>query len=186
MFKSSVLNELIEIQTGVTAGNGTNNVSACATAPQAGNLKTCQQVYRYGIIHIGTPILDITQVGGMNTRASLPRQAYNSGVLQSPWLPQIPGIDNLTDVFTNQLRAALFAMATEMKRNVSPVHFAGVQGTEDNTYLGVARQWNGLDNLIKTGYVDASTGYACKAADSTITNYNADISGTDILWSQYD
>lgn len=180
LVKSEYLNEIIEIMTGVTAGSGTNSTSSCATAPKAGDLKTCQQTYTFGIIHIGTRVDDVTQIGLKKNRADVPREFYNIQMLDNPWLPGVPGIDGLT-TSTSRLRAAMYTVGVELERNVSPVHFVGTAGTEDNTYRGVARQWNGLDNLIKTGYTDAVTGLACARADSTVTSFNAAITGTDAL-----
>lgn len=180
MARSEYLNEIIEIMTGVTAGSGTNSTSACGTAPKAGDLKTCQQTYTFGIIHIGTRVDDITQIGLKKNRADVPREFYNMAMLDNPWLPNVPGIDGLT-TSTSRLRAAMYTLGVEMERNISPVHFVGTAGTENNTYRGVARQWNGLDNLIKTGYTDAVTGLACPRADSVVTSFNAAISGTDAL-----
>jgi hypothetical protein len=178
LLKSDLYNEIIEIMTGVTAGSGNNDVSACATAPKAGDLKTCQQTYAFGIIHIGTRIEDVTQVGLRKNRADVPRDVYNNASMENPWLPQVPGIEGLTTT-TSRLRAAMYTLGIEMERNISPVHFVGVAGTESNTYRGVARQWNGLDRLIKTGYTDAVTQLACARADSQVVSYNAEIDGSD-------
>jgi hypothetical protein len=134
LLKSDLYNEIIEIMTGVTAGSGNNDVSACATAPKAGDLKTCQQTYAFGIIHIGTRIEDVTQVGLRKNRADVPRDVYNNASMENPWLPQVPGIEGLTTT-TSRLRAAMYTLGIEMERNISPVHFVGVAGTESNTTM---------------------------------------------------
>lgn len=178
MFRSEFYNEIIEISTGVTAGSGNNSTNACAVGPKAGDLKTMQQVYTFGVIHMSTRIDDITQVGMRKNRSDVDRQFYNQASVDNPWLPQVPGIDGLSNT-ASRLRASLYTLGVELERNVSPVHFVGVAGTEDNSYRGVARQWAGLDGLIKTGYTDAVTGLAAPRADSVVTNFNALVSGTD-------
>lgn len=174
---SPFMNEIIDVMTGVTAGSGNNATSACATAPKAGDLKTAKQVYTYGIIHIGTKVDDITQMGQRVNRADVPREIYNNAAVENPFLPQVPGIDGLSTT-ASRFRAAMYTLGVEIERNVSPVHFRGVAGTEDNTFRGVAKQWAGLDNLIKTGYTDSVSGLAAPAMDSDVVSYNALISGT--------
>lgn len=181
LMKSSYLNEIIEIMTGVTAAQGSNNTSACAIGPTSGDLKTCQQTYAFGILHLGTKVDDLTQVGMFKNRADVPREFYNQAVLDNPWLPRIPGIDGLS-TSTSRLRASMYTLGVGLERALSPVVFSGVAATENNTYLGVARQFAGLDALIKTGYTDAITGLACSRADSVVETFNAAISGgTDSL-----
>lgn len=178
MLRSEYLNEIIEIMTGVTEGSGNNNVSACADAPKAGDLKTCQQTYTFGIMHLGTKVDDVTQIGLRKNRADVDRMAYNLAAAENPWLPNVPGIGG-DGAFTSRLRSAMYTLGVELERNASRVMYVGSAGTENNTYRGVARQWNGLDNLIKTGYTDAVTGLACARTDSDVVSFNAEIDGTD-------
>lgn len=178
LFGTDVYNELVEIQTGVTDGTGNNTTSACGDAPEPGLLKVMRQSYLHGIIHMETKVFDITQAGMRQTRASVDREMFNTAAVNNPWLPNIEGIDG-NDRASSELRAALYAVGIEIERNAGQVHFAGTQGTESNTYRGVARQWAGLDNLIKTGYTDSVTGLAAPAADSVVESYNAAITGTD-------
>ena len=179
-FRNPVLNELIEIMTGVTAGSGNNSTNACADAPTAGDLKVMRQTYTFGIIHLGTRVYDITQLGTRYNRADIPREIYNMAMADNPFLPNVPGIDGISST-AEAFRAAMFALGVELERNVSPVMFVGTAGTENNTYRGVARQWAGLDNLIKTGYTDSVTGLAAAAADSDVVSFNALITGDDSL-----
>lgn len=180
MMSSEYLNEIIEISTGVTAGSGNNSTNACAVGPKAGDLKVMSQVYTFGIVHLSTRIDDITQIGMKKNRADVPREFYNQAALDNSWLPQVPGIEGLSKS-DSRLRAAMYTLGVELERNISPVHFVGVAGTEDNAYRGVARQWAGLDNLIKTGYTDSVTGLLAPKADSIVQTFNALISGTDAL-----
>ena len=178
LMRNPIMNEIIDVMTGVTAGSGTNATSACATAPKAGDLKTAKQTYTYGIIHLGTKVDDLTQMGQRVNRADVPREIYNNARVDNPFLPDVPGIDGLSNT-AQRFRAHMYTLGIEIERNVSPVHFVGVAGTEDDTYRGVARQWNGLDNLVKTGHTDSVSGLVAPALDSDVVSFDTLVSGTD-------
>lgn len=171
-----VLNEKVEIITGVTAGSGNNVTGACAVGPNGGLFKTCQQLSVYGEMHMSTRIDDITKMGQQLTRADLPREVYNTAVNEMALMPNVPGIDG-TGRIQSRLRAAFYTTFTELARNKGQADFKGVAGTADNTYRGVSIQWNGMDALIKTGYTDAINGVACPAADSIVETFNVAIDG---------
>ncbi len=176
MYPTTIQQELIDIATGVTAGTGNNVVGACAVGPKPGVLKAMRTSATFGIIHESTKIFDVTQAGMRRTRADVDRELYNNARIMNSWLPDVPGIDGEGAV-NSVLRTELLALGVDLERNISQVHFLGTAGTEDNTYRGIARQWNGLDALIKTGYVDSVTGVAAPAADSTVVAYNAELDG---------
>jgi len=171
-------NELIEIMTGVTDGSGNNATGSCATAPKAGDFKVMRQSSNFGIIHEGTKVDDITQAGMRRDYADIDRELYNLSANDMPLLPQVPGIDG-SNVASSRLRSSMFTLGIDIERNASRVVWSGSAGTEDNTYRGVARQWAGLENLVKTGYTDSVTGIVAPAADSVVRSYNALITGTD-------
>jgi len=177
-FRSVNYNELIEIMTGVTEGAGTNATGACATAPKAGDFKVMRQSSTFGIIHEGTKVDDITQAGMRRDYADIDRELYNISVADNPLLPQVPGIDG-TNIASSRLRASMFTLGVDIERNASRVFWSGTAGTEDNTYRGVARQWAGVESLVKTGYADSVTNLVAPAADSMVKSYNALITGTD-------
>jgi hypothetical protein len=177
--KSVYRQEIIDVMTGVLAGTGNNVTTACAIGPKQGALKTCRQVYTFGSIHMSTQIVDITKVGQYLNRADVPREIWNNASFNNPWLPQFEGIMGLTGT-ASQFRANMFAFGVNLEWNVSPVHFKGVAGLEDNTYRGVPRQWAGLDAMYKTGYTDP-TGAVCSALDSDVVSFNAAITGDDAL-----
>ena len=176
LFKSTWHNELIEVATGVTAGSGNNVTSACTVGPKPGALKAARISASFGIVHMSTKIADITQAGMRRNRADVDRDELNRAMVENPWLPQVPGM--LGDgIYNSLLRSEMYALGIELERNVSQVHFVGVSGTENNTYRGVARQWNGLDALIKTGWTDADSGVAVPGLDANVQSFNAVING---------
>ena len=176
MYPTVIQQELIDVATGVTAGTGSNQTSACVVGPKPGVLKAMRIAATFGIIHESTKIFDVTQAGMRRNHADVDRELYNSARVQNAWLPDVPGIDG-QGTFNSVLRAELMALGVDLERNVSQVHFLGSAGTENDTYRGVARQWNGLDQLIKTGYTDLVTGVAAPAADSTVVAFNAELDG---------
>lgn len=180
LYPTDVYNELIEIETGVTEGSGNNTTSSCGDAPKPGDLKVMRQSILFGIVNMQTRVFDLTQAGMRKTRASVDRELLNTAAAVNPWLPSIQGMDG-SDRASSELRAALFTLGIELERNIGQVHFEGAQGTESNTYRGVARQWAGLNNLIKTGYTDSVTGLAAPAADSVVESFNAVVTGNDAL-----
>lgn len=176
MYPTVIQQELIDIATGVTAGSGNNQVSACVVGPKPGSLKAMRISAIFGIIHESTKIFDVTQAGMRRNRADVDREFYNSARVQNNWIPDVPGIDGQGSI-NSVMRSEMLALGIDLERNISQVHFLGSAGTEDNAYRGIARQWNGLDQLIKTGYVDSVTGLAAQAADSTVVSFNADADG---------
>jgi hypothetical protein len=176
MFRSEFYNELIEVATGVTAGTGNNQTAACSVGPKPGALKSARITAPFGMIHMSTNIFDITQVGMRRNRADIDRELFNQALTMNNWLPNVPGIQGDGGYWT-ALRAELYALGIELERNISRVHFTGVSGTSDNTYRGVATQWNGLDQLIREGWTDATSGVAVPALDAEVVSFNAAIDG---------
>lgn len=177
--RSVYTNEMLEIMTGVTAGTGNNSTSSCAAAPTPGVLKTMRQAYTFGIINMDTTRFDMTGEGARYNRAVVDRDMYNTAMMNNPFIPALPGIEG-TDITSNNLRAAMYTLGIEIERSVSTVNFTGVAATEDNAFRGVARQWAGLDALIKTGYADSQTGAVAPVVDSDVQSFNANVvGGTD-------
>lgn len=176
MFPSVNANELIDVATGVTVGSGNNQTSACVVGPKPGQLKKMKISATFGIIHESTKIFDVTQAGMRRNRADVDRELFNNAAINNPWLPQVPGIEG--DGFVNSaLRTELMALGVDLERNVGQVHFVGVSGTEDNIYRGVARQWNGLDRLIRNDWTDVDTGLSVPMANAAVISFNAAIDG---------
>lgn len=177
LYPSVIFNELIEMATGVTAGSGNNVTGACAVGPKPGALKAMRYTASFGMIHESTKIFDITQAGMRRNRADIDREFYNAAAVDMAWLPNVPALANPN--LNRVLQSELYALGIDLERNIGQVHIQGVSGTQDNTYRGVATQWNGLDSMIKTGYTDSVTGLAVPRADSLVVPFSAVLSGTD-------
>lgn len=176
LFASRFKDQVLDVATGVTAGSGNNVTGACAVGPKPGQLKAARITIPFGIFHLSTKIADLTQAGSLRHYGDEgERQFFNNAASSNPWLPQVPGIDG-SDGYSSLLRTEMLAFGTEAERNIGQVNVVGVSGTEDNTYRGVARQWNGLDRLIRTGWTDID-GSAAPALDAEIQNFGANIDG---------
>lgn len=176
--KSDLVNEIVEIVTGVTDGSGNNATGFCGNPPAYGQLKTCQQAYTFGAIYAKTQLNDLTQIGQRRNRADIPGEIYNDAATDNPFLPQIPGVTGIGNSLS-QLQNEFYTFGIGLERAVSQVNWLGTAGTQNSTYRGIMTQWAGLDNQIKTGYVDAVAQVACPAADSVVASFNAAITGTD-------
>lgn len=172
--KSDLINEIVEIVTGQTAGTTTNATGWCADGALAGVLKTCQQTYAMGNFKMRTRIIPLQEVGQLRNRADIPGMIVNNPPQDNPLIPDM--FYRLTDD-RSQLQYEFFTLGNQISRSMEIELFRGVAGT-DTSIPGWWKDFNGLDSLVKTGYVDALTQVACPAADSTVVSWNADVGAT--------
>lgn len=171
---SQYLNEIVEIVTGQTTGSGSNATDWCAPGALAGILKTCEQVYPFGNFKMRTRVIPLQEVGMLRNRADLPAMILNNPASENPLIP---------DMFyrfpkgQDQLALEMFNLGIEIERQMENEIFNGVVGT-DSGIRGWWKDMNSISNLVKTGYVDAVTGVACPAADSTVVTWGADVGAT--------
>ena len=197
--RSEFLNEKSEIMTGVTDVQGTNPTGFCGTPPTFGNMKVCQQVSTFGEFYLGSGVIDLTKVGSLVDRGDTPRQLLNSGRVDNRLVP-----DTLArmEADTRDERASLmYTAGFGIERAFDRVSITGsTANTGNSAVTGFITEFNGLDALIKTGYVDAVTSQACPAADSKVITFGANINNTiaggdgrdfvealvDLYWAQLD
>lgn len=172
--KTELINEIVEVVTGQTAGTTTNATGWCADGALAGVLKTCQQTYPMGNFKMRTRIIPLQEVGQLKNRADIPGLILNNPPQDNPLIPEM--FYRLTDD-RSQLQYEFFTLGNQIARSMETELWRGVAGT-DTSITGWWKDFNGLDSLVKTGYVDALTLVACPAADSTVKSWNADIGAT--------
>lgn len=172
--KTELINEIVEIVTGQTAGTTANATGWCADGALAGVLKTCQQTYAMGNFKMRTRIIPLQEVGQLKNRADIPGLILNNPPQDNPLIPEM--FYRLTDD-RSQLQYEFFTLGNQIARSMEVELWRGVAGT-DTSITGWWKDFNGLDSLVKTGYVDALTQVACPAADSTVKSWNADIGAT--------
>lgn len=174
---SEYFQEILEIMTGATSGSGTNATDFCANPPTPGQLKTCQQIYKFGKWYMKSTLNSTPTIGQLRSRADIPGRILNAGPTANPLIPDI--MYQITDT-RSHLQEALFMVGVELERGLERVLISGNNAlSSTNTQLGFISEFTGLDGLIKTGYVDAVTSRACPAADSDVISFNAAIGGTD-------
>jgi hypothetical protein len=168
--------ERVSILTGQQDTEGTNPTDTCDTPVRPGNLKTCQQNYVFGTLYIGSQKIKLDEAGALANRAVSERVLMNRAA-NDPFLPEPlrnPGVDLLSP--TTQ---ALMQMSTAVRRAIAEVMITGdPANTGASAVPGFTQEFNGLDTIIKTGYVDAITGQACPAADSDVRTWGAPIEST--------
>lgn len=168
--------ERVSILTGQLDTVGTNPTDTCDTPVRPGALKTCQQNYVFGTLFIGSDLIKLDEAGAMANRAVNERVLMNRAA-SDMFLPEplrSPGINLLSP--TTQ---AFMQMGTAVRRALAEVMITGdPANTGASAVPGFTQEFNGLDTLIKTGYVDAGTGIACPAADSDVRTWNAPIDST--------
>lgn len=186
---SEIQEELLEIQTGVTTSSDSNAANFCADPPGPGQLKTCQQIIKWGKYFIESGVNVLPQIGSRKNRADVPREIINAGPTQNQYVPDI--MFNLRDT-RSQLAYELYLVGVTLEQTMEKVLFSGNNATAyTSTQLGWTAEFNGLDQWIKTGYTDVVSSTACPAMDSIVISYSASLSGTivtnlnDLWWGVY-
>lgn len=173
---SEYTEEILEIATGQTASSGTNPAGFCGNPVTVGQLKTCQQVHKFGSYIIKTDLNAVPLIGQLRNRADVPAEILNAGPAENPLIPDI--MFNLRDT-RDVLAYELFRIGVDLERQMEQVLIRGqYTGSTQQNFVGFFQEFNGLDQLIKTGYTDAVTGAVCAAADSAIISFNAAVSST--------
>jgi hypothetical protein len=168
--------ERISILTGQKETVGTNPDDYCGAPVTPGDLKTCGQYFNWGMVHIGSQKININSAGEIANRAVNERVIMNAAVTD----PLIPDLLQNPQANLMSLEAqAMYQVGTALRRALAPVMFTGNPATPAaSATQGFIKEFTGLDRLIVDNHVDAETGVACPAADSTIINWNAAIDGT--------
>lgn len=173
---SEFTDEIYEIMTGQTASAGTNAADFCGNPPGVGDLKTCQQVYKFGEYFVKTNLVSLPHVGERRDRRDIPRNILNSPAIDNPFLPDL--VYKLDDSLS-QLRFELFKVGADVERTLSKVAITGdISQASASTEVGWIKEFTGLDLQVKTGYTDIPTGITCPAADSMVINYGVDVGAT--------
>lgn len=172
-------NEIVEIMTGVTEVASCTNVTGwCGDPPLvAGNMKVCQQVIPFGKYYGKTHLVQIPEVGKRKNRADMERILLSEPAISHPFIPDLLyRVDNSRSA----LQAVLweFGQGAELTWERVTVTGNSAQASAQ-TECGWWKEYDGLDQLVTTGYTDAVTSVACPAADSRVITWNAGLSATD-------
>lgn len=173
--RSRYVNEILEIQTGQTAGGTTNATGFCGNPPTAGDLKIMRRTFTWGSYYIKTRLDAVPLIGQFRDRADIPGSLLNAGPSANPLIPDI--MYRLTNA-QSHLQFELYKIGNDLKRTSEIVAMRGTAAT-DNSRTGWFAEFGGLDGQITTGLTDSVTGLAAPAADSDVISFNADITGTN-------
>jgi hypothetical protein len=176
MERSEFTDQLLEIQTGVTAADtsGTAPTTYCGNPFTTGQGKFCTQKYIFGEYFIKDALQVIPKIGQLRNRADVPKQILNTPPQLNPLLPE--AMYGFPDDSQSQLRYGFYLVGVSMERDLE---YMLVQGSSaGGAYSHFMSQFNGLDQLIKTGYADAVTNRLCPALDSAVIDFSADVTGT--------
>lgn len=170
--------------TGVDAAGGSNPTSFAGTAPVPGAVKAATHRAQFGKFYMSTDKFLIPVEGGRVNNADVDKRVLNA--LYNPIVnPLMFAIPKNINTF---LGLSLYSFAVHYQRVMSRVLFNGDSGQAYTaTETGFIREFDGLDKVIKTGYVDLETGSAVEAMDSTIKDFaSVDVTtsaGTDSIVS---
>lgn len=178
-FRGSVyLQERREIVTGINAPTGTNPTGFCAPGMQPGDMKICRQDYEFGNVLADTQTVDVINTGAYWNRADQNRDIIPPQMLNAPFMPDVIANANVN----SQSYKQFLQLGTNLSRSSEIVLIQGNKTAPANgagSQPFYINQPEGLDRLIKTGYVDVSTQVACAAVDSRVQNFGAiNVTGT--------
>lgn len=180
MVKSEYENDLIEILTGALEETGTNSATWCSDPPTINTpLKVCQHKYLFGKYYGKTQLEAIPEIGKLKDRADNPRTILNASPAKRRFIPDIayrlPNGDS-----RSQLQASMYEFGIGVQRRWAVTAITGSTAVAAGAAeLGFTREFDGLEQLITTGYTDFITSNACPAADSQVMNWGgADIAAT--------
>lgn len=175
---STFLQERREIVTGITAATGVNPTNFCGAGMVPGDMKICRQDYEFGDLLADTQTIDLINTGAYWNRADQNRDIIPPQLMNAPWMPDVINGANVN----SQAYKQFLQLGTALSRSSEKVLIQGNK-LSPNTGAGsqdfYIRQPEGVDRLIKTGYVDVPSQVACTAVDSRVVNFGAvNVTGT--------
>lgn len=155
------------ILTGQTASSGSEPTTNCADGKNPGNLKICNQVWPFGRLQMDSQVIDVSQIGRLINRGEF----VDAQLIGNPFadLP-VQGPVSPADALRTEVGKKITELFVALTRDYGHLNF---DGNPINTAAssGGYLEWNGLDKIINTGYIDAFTGIACPAADSRVVSF---------------
>lgn len=173
MYPSRNQMERFEFVTGITAQTGTNPATTCGTPPQSGNMKVGDINIYYGKFYKGLQVMDVSEAGQYYSRAEIDRRIINPNQMTNPFVPQPTGGAN----YNTWLGKQFIEFGQGAQLDFAYVDWQGNFANQGvAAQLGFMREYNGIDQFVRTGWRDAISGNLLTSLDSNIVNYNAAMS----------
>ena len=174
-----------DILTGVDAGRGSNASTWCGEAPRAGYTRMGTVRAQFGEWRMQTDSVILQEIGGRLNRGDVDQTVINMPEA-FPLMPDfLGGLVNGGGALNRALGLQAFAYGVHAARQFVRVLFHGMRSaTGASAELGFKREFDGFDQLIKTGYQDIDSGLFMPAADSIIeslSNVNISAGSSDIV-----
>lgn len=170
-------NELISILTALTETTGSNPTGTCGTPPAPGALKKATIKSQFGKLFVGTPKVQVDEIGQLKNRADMERQIMNVAARNSPFTPDILTRAGMN--FRSRTALEMFKLTNAVMRAFAPTLIDGNNTLANTaTTLGWIKEFDGLARLVKTGYTDLDSGIAAPAADSHVVDWGTTLGGT--------
>lgn len=164
-------NPLVGYLTGFTAPTGSEPDAPCEQCVTAGQMKSCTQGARFGLVCRDSEVLDISVVGQRTNRGEF----YDLRLVNDPMLGQgdlwVPGSvpPATADLLNREVLARWYAMGASFEQSLGPMVFTGNPANNNGT--GYA-EYQGLELLVATGYTDILDDAECPSLDSDIKDMN--------------
>lgn len=159
---------IFETLTGQRASVGTEPTTSCVGGKTPGALKICRQIWPFGEFTMNSDPLDISKAGQYFNRA----QPLDLRFANDPFasIPK-PIPVNGSDIFQNWAALEVVKLLNAFFRDYRSLIWTGnPQSTAGNT--GGYIQYNGLEQLVRTGYQDVYAGVACPSLDSLVVPFD--------------
>lgn len=162
-----------DIIAGVDAARGSNATDWCAAAPRAGLMRLCTQRAQFGEWKMQTDSVKLPNIGGRINRGDVDQFVINMPEA-FPLMPDmLAGLMSGGGTINTILGSEVFRYGIHAARAFIRVLFHGSRSnTGGGAVPGFKREFDGFDQIIKTGHVDLESGTFCPAADSIIENFN--------------
>lgn len=170
---------------GPTSGENPETGEWCASPMRAGFVKACTQRAVFGQISAATNSVKLAEIGGRLNRADLDVTLVN-GLESYPIVPQlISSLASDSSAINRALGLEMFSLAQGLILSIARAFYHGNKVNTGTSALPFfMKEFDGLDQVIKTGHVDLDSGEACDALDSVVVDFgSADVSSgtTDIV-----
>lgn len=172
---SPIANEIISILTAQTGNTGTAPTDYCGVPSAVGDLYRCNIVRTYGALFLKTKKMSVPSVGGFDTYGVSPQNVLNYGRGDDAYVPDPLRSPNLNPV--DDYSKMFYQLGNGVRYAIQQIEVTGAAGsTTSPEWIG---DFDGLERVIKDGYVSAGTVTACPAADSYVFDWGQAFDATD-------